>query len=286
MTSRTPRPLRLGIILNHRGTLASLVDDARRAAEIGFDVILLPDHLGFSPPLIPLSTIAAAVPAVRVGNCVLNTGFYRPALLARDLTDVDAATDGRFEIGLGTGYVAEEFAEAGLPFLAPGQRVRLLTEHVDAIAAAFTGASASARQRPPMMIAGSGDRLLAMAAKKADIITIGALVSEAALAERVDYIKREAADRFDEIELAFGFFQTSLDDPTDMRIIEMLAPEATDAERRAMAPVLDGSIAAATDRIARMREQLGISYFQFSVITDAMSTSWHTLDKLVTAVKA
>jgi len=117
-------------------------------------------------------------------------------------------------------------------------------------------------------------------------ITIGALVSEAALAERVDYIKREAADRFDEIELAFGFFQTSLDDPTDMRIIEMLAPEATDAERRAMAPVLDGSIAAATDRIARMREQLGISYFQFSVITDAMSTSWHTLDKLVTAVKA
>jgi hypothetical protein len=70
-----------------------------------------------------------------------------------------------------------------------------------------------------------------------------------------------------------------------MRVIEMLAPEASDAQRRAMATVLDGSVTAAADRITRMREDLGISYFQFSLITDSMSTSWDTLEKLLIAAR-
>lgn len=50
--------------------------------------------------------------------------------------------------------------------------------------------------------------------------------------------------------------------------------------------MLDGSVAAAAERIDRMRETLGISYFQFSLITDSMSTSWDTLGKLLSAVKS
>jgi probable F420-dependent oxidoreductase len=281
MTTRSPR---FGIILNAQGPVGALVDDARRAADAGFDSILISDHLGFISPLAPLAPIAAAVPSVRVGTCVLNTAFYRPALLARELTAVASATEGRLEIGLGAGYAADEFAVAGLPFPTPGQRLRLLTEHVDTIRSSFTNLS-SPLPLPPIMIAGSGDRLLAMAAQKADILTIGALTTEADLAERVDYVKGQAGERFDEIELAFGFFQPSLDDPSDMRVIEMLAPESSDAQRRAMATVLDGSVSEAADRITRMREDLGITYFQFSLIPGSMSTSWDTLKKLLVAAR-
>ncbi|MGY4650689.1 TIGR03621 family F420-dependent LLM class oxidoreductase [Mycobacterium sp. URHB0021] len=280
-----PRLPRFGIVLNARGSVGDVVDDARRAADVGFDTILITDHLGFISPLVPLAPIAAAVPSVRVGNCVLNSAFYRPALLSRDLTAVASVTGGRFEIGLGAGYVADEFAMAGLPFPTPGRRLRLLTQHVDTIKSAFAEHPSRSLQAPPIMIAGSGDRMLTMAAQKADIITIGALTTEADLAERVAYIKRQAGERFDEIELAFGFFQPSLDDPDDMRVIEMLAPEASDAQRRAMATVLDGSVTTAADRITRMRENLGITYFQFSLITDSMSTSWDTLEKLLIAAR-
>ena len=100
----TRRPLRLGVSLPSYRSVAELLQHARCAEEIGMDVLLLPDHLGHTAPLPPLVTVAAAAPSVRVSNLVINAGFYRPALLARDLASVDALTGGRLEIGLGTGY--------------------------------------------------------------------------------------------------------------------------------------------------------------------------------------
>ena len=49
---------------------------------------------------------AAEVTTIRLGTFVLNAGFYKPALLARDVAALDLLSDGRFELGLGTGYVA------------------------------------------------------------------------------------------------------------------------------------------------------------------------------------
>ena len=89
----TTRPIKLGLTLLG-GAVSDMVEQARRAESIGFDVILLPDHLGFTAPLAPLVAIARAVPRIQVSNLVLNTAFYRPALLARDLAGVDSATDG------------------------------------------------------------------------------------------------------------------------------------------------------------------------------------------------
>ena|SRR5690242_4956194 len=280
----TSRPLRLGIALLSSGSLRDLVEGARIAAGIGFDVILVPDHLGFPSPLITLSAIAATVPRVRVGSCVLNTGFYRPALLARDLIAVDANTDGRLEIGLGAGDIAQEFATAGLPFLSGGQRVQHLADHIAEINAAFTDPPHSL-PRPPIMVAGKGDKLLAMAAQNADIVSIMTLGTEADVPERVEYIKHKAGARFDEIELAFCFAQVSLDDPTDMRIIQMYAPETSAAQGRELAAVLVGPNAEAADRIRRLQETLGISYFQITYVINSTSTSWKSLEQLVAAVK-
>ena len=63
---------------------------------------------------------ATATSTLRLGTFVLNAGFYKPALLARDVGALRDLSGGRFELGLGAGYVREEFEAAELPYPAPG----------------------------------------------------------------------------------------------------------------------------------------------------------------------
>jgi probable F420-dependent oxidoreductase len=206
-------------------------------------------------------------------------------LLARDLASVDALTGGRLEIGLGAGYVESEFIAAGLPLPSGGERVRLLTEHVTTIRGSLSNpefAPGLVQTPPPILVAGSGDRLLAMAAKHADIVSIMSMGTEGDLAERVAYVKEQAGDRIDQIELAFGFFQVSMDDSDDLSMLRRMAPDAADASLRSLATLLDGPVAVAAERIQRLHEELGIGYF---TLTKTDGTSWDTLAKLVAAIR-
>jgi probable F420-dependent oxidoreductase len=262
-----------------------MIDQARRAESIGFEVILLPDHLGFTAPLVPLVAIAQAAPTVQVSNLVLNAAFYRPALLARDLASVDSATGGRLIVSLGTGYVEEEFVAAGLPFPSPGERVRRLTEQVTEIRRLLSDPGhipPSVQTPPPIMVAGAGDKLLTMAAQQADIVAIGSTGTEADLAERVAFVKAQAGARADDIELGFGFFQVSMDDPSDLSILKLVAPDAKESEMRQWTTLLDGTVDEAAERIHRLHNDLGISYF---TVNATPGTSWDTLKKLVDAVR-
>src|SRR5271163_1064947 len=275
----TTRPIKLGLALLSQGPVSEMVDQARRAESIGFEVILLPDHLGFTAPLVPLVAIAQAAPTVQVSNLVLNAAFYRPALLARDLASVDSATGGRLIVSLGTGYVEEEFVTAGLPFPSPGERVKRLTEQVTEIRRLL---SDPGHIPPPIMVAGAGDKLLTMAAQQADIVAIASMGTEADLAERVAFVKAQAGARAEDIELSFGFFQVSMDDPSDLSILKLVAPDANESEMRQWTTLLDGTVDEAAERIHRLHNDLGISYF---TINATPGTSWDTLEKLVDAVR-
>jgi probable F420-dependent oxidoreductase len=281
----TTRPIKLGLALVAQGSVSEMVEQARRAESIGFEVILLPDHLGFTAPLVPLVAIAQAAPSVQVSNLVLNAAFYRPALLARDLASVDSATGGRLIIGLGAGYVEDEFVAAGLPFPSPGERVRLLTEHVTEIRRLLSDPGnipPSVQTPPPIMVAGMGNKLLRMAARQADIVAIASMGTEADVAERVAFVKAQAGARTDDIELAFSFFQVSMDDPSDLSLLKLLAPDADESEMRQWATLLDGTVDEAAERIHRLHNELGISYF---TVNATPGTSWDTLEKLVAAVR-
>jgi probable F420-dependent oxidoreductase len=281
----TTRPIKLGLALLGQGSVAEMVEQGRRAESIGFEVILLADHLGFTAPLVPLAAIAQAAPTVQVSNLVLNAAFYRPALLARDLASVDSATGGRLIVGLGTGYIEQEFVAAGLPFPSPGARVKLLTEHVTEIRRLLSDPShipPPVQAPPPIMVAGVGDKLLTMAAQQADIVAIGSMGTEADLAERVAFVKSQAGARIDDIELQFGFFQVSMDDPSDLSILKLVAPEVGESEMRRWTTLLDGTVDEAAERIQRLHNDLGISYFTLNATP---GTSWDTLEKLVAAVR-
>src|SRR5262245_21046633 len=126
-----PRPFRFGVNLLTPASAGEWRAKCRRAEELGYDVILVPDHLGMPAPFPALVAAAGATERPRLGTFVLNAGFWNPTLLAREVATTNALTGGRLELGLGTGYVQAEHDRAGLPFGSPRERVDRLRRTVE-----------------------------------------------------------------------------------------------------------------------------------------------------------
>ena len=190
------KDFRFGMSMRFIKSRAAFVDKVKQAEDIGFDVLCVPDHLGAVAPIPALTAAAMVTDKLKLSMYVLNAAFYKPALLSRDLGDLDKLSDGRLEIGLGTGYVKEEFDAAELPYPSAGARVDYL-DHM-------TKYLKEHHPTTPILIAGNGDRVLTIAARQADIIGLtGSRVKEAddPLTERVEFVRNAAGDRFDALEL-------------------------------------------------------------------------------------
>lgn len=140
---------RFGVALGATTSRAAWVERCRRAEELGFDVIGVPDHLGMLAPFPAMMLAAEATERVRLNTFVLNAPFYSPALLAREAATVDLLTDGRVELGLGAGYAAAEFERAGIPFPSARERVDLLDATAAALRAAFADPQHTPRPAQP-----------------------------------------------------------------------------------------------------------------------------------------
>lgn len=243
-----------------RGTSrGQLHDFSRQAEDFGYDVVHVPDHLGGPAPFPVMTTIAMATSTLRVGTFVLNAAFYRPALLARDVAALWDVSEGRLDLGLGTGYVKEEFEAAGIPFPSAGARV----EHLREICAYL------AEHTPdvPIMIAGNGDRVLRLAARMADIVGLtggdrapGA--DEDPLADRIAFVRDAAGERFESLELNIAITAMPMDGSgvPDLTIPRHFLPGLSDDELLRHPGVLSGSAADMADRIRGYRDRYGISY--------------------------
>lgn len=253
------KDFRFGIGLHDAKTPAKVRDTARRAEEFGFDVLHVPDHLGALAPFPVLTLAAAATTTLRFGTFVLNAGFYKPALLARDVEALRDLSEGRFELGLGAGYIREEFEAAELPFPSARQRV----DHLQHVTEYMTEHLADV----PILIAGNGDRLLTVAARYAQIIglTGGDRVPSGAddpLGERVEFVRRAAGDRFEDLELNIAVTAMPLDGSgmPDLSIPRRFLPDYSDEELLRHPGVLSGSPRDIADRIRGYRDTYGVSY--------------------------
>ncbi|HWN91534.1 MAG TPA: LLM class flavin-dependent oxidoreductase, partial [Verrucomicrobiae bacterium] len=95
------KPFRFGINARDAGSRAEWQDKARRVEELGYSVLMVPDHLAAMLAPIPAAVgAAAATKSLRVGTNVLNSDFRHPVLVAREAATADLLTDGRFELGL------------------------------------------------------------------------------------------------------------------------------------------------------------------------------------------
>ena len=259
MASQTSRAFRFSIGIHSAKSSAALRDKARRLEDAGFDALHLPDHIGAPAPFPVLAAIGAATSTVRLGTYVLNACFYKPALLARDAAAVNELSDGRLELGLGAGYVREEFEAAELPYPSAGQRVDYL-EHV-------TTYLKKHQPSVPILIAGNGNRLLTVAAQHADIIGLTGAPTHAGLAtplaERVEFVRAAAGDRFADLELNLAITAVPTDNSgkPDLSLTRRYAPTLSDEEMLALPAVLSGSPRDIADTLRGYRETYGLTSF-------------------------
>ena len=249
---------RFGIGIRTIKSASRFREKIRRFADQGFDVVHVPDHIGAPAPF-PAMMAAADAADIRVGTFVLNAAFYSPALLARDAVAVDVLSDGRLELGLGTGYVREEFEAAEIPYPSAGQRV----DHLRHTTTYLKGVAPSI----PILIAGNGDRVLRIAARHADIIgfTGGGLPTADnpdPMAERVDFVRSAAGDRVGELEfnLAVTAVPTDESGVPDLTLTRAYFPEASDEQLMAMPTVLAGTPRDIADTLLAQRDRYGVTY--------------------------
>ncbi|WP_238847295.1 TIGR03621 family F420-dependent LLM class oxidoreductase [Nocardia arthritidis] len=286
------RPFRFGIGLSADASMSDWQHQARAAEDLGYDVIMVSDHLGMAAPFPALTALAAVTTRPRLGTFVLNTGFYKPALLARDVSSTDLPTGGRLELGLGTGWAQDEFADAELPFPPAGQRIAHVERTITELRRRFATGNPPVLQQPapPILVACRGDRLLAMAAANADIISLAGVdvterpvteeAVERALADRIEFIRAAAGRPIEQLELGLTIMTVHLDGKgmPDLTTQRMFAPGLSDDELLALPGVLHGS----PDDIAGTLECYRRKYHltHFVVPATAMADFAEVIDRL------
>ncbi|ULR49111.1 LLM class F420-dependent oxidoreductase [Streptomyces deccanensis] len=271
-----PRPFRFGVNLLSPTSGGEWRAKCRRAEQLGYDVILVPDHLGMPAPFPSLVAAAEATERPRLGTFVLNAGFWNPTLLAREVATTDALTGGRLELGLGTGYVEAEHETAGLPWGSPGERVDHLLRTVEELDRLLGSADYQPRpaQRPrvPLLIGANGDRMLRLTAEHADIAAFTGARTVAGgklepltaeeLDERVGRYQEFAAGRKEpaELNLLIQIVELTEDRAAAVRPWLGHLPNLTEEQVLQLPLVLVGTLDEIVAQVLSQRERYGFSY--------------------------
>lgn len=168
-----------GVSLRDWSSGEQLVAAARAAEQAGLDVVTVPDHLGAPAPFQVLAAAAVVTSRVRLRTYVLDSYFWTPALLAREVATLDRLSGGRVELGIGAGHMRHEHQDAGLPFPDVRQRWWHTEQVVDDVRRRLADADhrPSPAQRPvPVMVAAMGELGLSAAARTADVVGLAGLL--------------------------------------------------------------------------------------------------------------
>jgi alkanesulfonate monooxygenase SsuD/methylene tetrahydromethanopterin reductase-like flavin-dependent oxidoreductase (luciferase family) len=259
------RPFRFGVVaplatsIRTPGnrTLADLStwrDRVRRIADSGYSTLLMPDVPQWQPAPGPTLAVAATLADLRVGTWVYASPLRPPWMLAWEAHSLSLLTDGRFEMGIGTGRpgIEDELRDLGLPVLRPSERLAQVRETVTAL----RGLDGPGLHTPVAM-AVRGPKALALAAEVADTVNFALMPDESRL--EVARLARDFRAMRD-VELALHvpvvgdavapFMAPPDTDPAALRAVDSLA-------------VLPADPAAAAAEIQRRREEIGFSYFVF-----------------------
>ena len=279
---------------------------ARRAEDLGYSTLFTTDHYfgpgdisdtsGHRPvdvaPLTAMTAAAMATTRLRVGCRVFCVDYHHPVVLAKELATLDMLSGGRVEAGLGAGWVTAEYEGLGLTMDRPGVRIERLAETVELLkahwagdqlavkgtfvrASGFAGRPRPVQQpHPPIFIGGGAPRVLRLAGRLADIVSInfnnaagrlgsGSVASSTrdATAEKIGWIREGAGDRFGDIELEIAaYFIAISEDPADA-VAAMAGRFGVPAEVLAEHPhALIGSVPEICEKLEQRRSELGVSY--------------------------
>ena len=288
-----PRPFRFGVQEHKAPSATAWRERVRRLESIGYSALYLPDHFGDQPgPIAALMAAADATTRLRIGCLVFDNDYRHPVVLAKEAATLDVLSDGRLDFGLGAGWMASDYEQAGIPLDSAGTRIDRMEEALTIIKGLFAGGPYSFKGKhyeikeiegsplpvqkpnPPLVIGGGGRRMLQLAAREADIVNVNFNLGEgranrklahtgfaAATDEKLAWIKQAAGRRFDELELSVFIFLANVTDDRDSIASAMAV--ALDAEPSQVLDVphfLIGTIEQLAQDLIERRNRYGISY--------------------------
>lgn len=259
------RPFRFGVVAGFAPEASAWTAIAKKAESLGYSTLLAPDTPGTFAPFSALAAVAAATTTLRVGTFVLDTPLRNPATVAWEALTLDMLSDGRLELGLGTGrHTPAEAERLGLDLGTPADRLDRLAETIRTVEQACAeplGALRSLQEpHPPFLVAAYGQRALTLAAERADIVTFAIPPdnTEDDLAEKVEQLREIAGERFDHLELSANL--VAIGDQLPDWMATQLGKESLDVPVDKAAALLSGTPEEMADTLRRRRESTGISY--------------------------
>jgi probable F420-dependent oxidoreductase len=285
---------------------------ARKAEDLGYATILMPDHFDdHLAPVPALAVAAAATSTLRIGSLVFDNDYRHPLVLAKELATLDQLSGGRVEMSLGAGWMRSDYEQSGIPYDPPPVRVDRFEEAVTIIKGllstdgpySFAGTHYTIsghalwprpvqQPHPPLIIGGGARRVLSIAGREADIVSINVDLragsagpetapnaSPASTRQKIAWVKEAAGDRFDDLELntLIGFTVVT-DDAAS--IFEAMVPHfgvGVD-DIRHVPLALIGTLEEMREELEWRRAEYGISYF--SIEADC----WEALGPVVGAL--
>ena len=271
------RPFRFGVVIANALSRTAFVTLARKAEELGYATLLMPDRtITGLAPLTALAVAAEATTSLRVGSYVFCNDYRHPALLAKEVATLDFLSGGRFELGLGAGAGPFDYGQLGLPFEKGEERVDRLEEALAVIKKLFTEESVNfsgkhytitgmkglprpiQKPHPPIAIGGTGKRMLSLAAREADNISIifglptqGIDADNESLQQKLAWVREAAGKRFARLELSQLAYVLAINDGRTDRGFEGDGPPI---------PRIVMSAGQAVEHLLEQRERYGFSY--------------------------
>ena len=282
--------------------------DLRHIEDLGFHSVVVSEHYSHGwamDALTAMNFALASTTHLRAMPLVLNNDLHHPAILAKAIATADVLSTGRVGVGIGAGWLEDDYKALGATYDAAPTRIGRLQEALQIITAFFAGVPVTFDgydykldglealprpaqiPRPPILVGGGGAKMLALAGRYADIVGVHC---------------RQGRRAFDE-KAARGLSRTSID-----KKIRMVSTAASNADRPApeiqftcydvniggaqVTPIrpsfsdyiaahprdfadsptsLHGDVDKCVDDLQRWSEELGISYWHLGENVDALA---------------
>ena len=213
---------------------ASWAAQAKKAEDLGYSTLLMPDHFGDQLAPVPAMMAAAdATTTLRVGALVFDNDYRHPLVLAKEAATIDLLSGGRLELSLGAGWMRTDYEQSGIPYDPPAVRVDRFCEGVQVLKSLLSSEGPYSffgehytitehtpsprpvqRPHPPLTLGGGGRRVLSICAREADVVGINVDLREgtggaetapdaspASTRRKVGWVKEAAGERFGDLEL-------------------------------------------------------------------------------------
>jgi probable F420-dependent oxidoreductase len=286
-------PFRFGVQLKSSGSIEHILSVVSRVESLGYDVITVPDHIDESMSPFVLLGYLASKTGLTLGTMVLSNDFRSPVIVAREAAALATISQGRFELGVGAGWQGADYLQMGLSMESPSVRVSRLEEALSIIKDAFSKEEVSFDGKfyqldrfalhprlsdevvPKLVVGGGGKRVLSIAARFGDVVSINPSLrhgeyaketlqemSEESYLRKCEWVQSKlgALGRSVELHCRSAFVYVG-DDHYEV-VSQMAGSFGLDPlEAYKMPPLLIGSVDDVVQQLLYRRQRFGFSYW-------------------------